>query len=118
MRWGLAAGTALSATWKFTGEAYAANCSYYGIYNRWGCNCAPTGRCSSSICSSGNCTSGHRRCDYWTQPNSQGQYCWCSNRCYSGSTLGHYTCCDCYTTSGSGCNRSATHCICVQWHAG
>lgn len=97
--------------------ANAANCSYYGVSGAWGCECnLDRAACGGSICSNGNCAPNYKRCDYWTQANSQGQYCWCSNTCYNGSMLGYFTCCDCYTTSGSGCDRSATKCVCPQFH--
>jgi hypothetical protein len=117
MTWSLASGIALGTSLEFASTAEAGNCSYYGIVGTWGCTCASTANCPS--CSSGNCLSGHKRCTYWTHANSAGQYCWCSNRCYNGSTLGHYTCCDCWTSSSSSCgHQSGSPCICRQWHSG
>ena len=115
---------ALGATGAFFAArapiAQAANCSVYGIDPEYGCTCASTPTCLGGQCNdgTGNCVSGYQRCTKWATANAQGQYCWCSSHCYNGSQLGFYTCCDCYTTSGSPpCNRSATHCICPQWHA-
>lgn len=117
MRWTLATGTAMSMSLKWASSAEASNCSYYGAVPNWGCYCAATTRCQSGICDQGNLTSYHKRCTYWTQGNSVGQFCWCSQTCYQGSTLGHYVCCDGWKEAASGCNNSAgrTPCICVWW---
>jgi len=115
MRWTLATGMAASASLKFAADAEASNCSAIGVVSSWGCYCAPTQRCPSNLCSNGNVVAYHKRCTAWTVPNSKGQYCWCSQTCYQGSSLGHYVCCDGYVERGSGCRRSGTHCICVWW---
>jgi hypothetical protein len=115
MRWTLGAGTATAVSFKFASEAEASNCSYYGAVGTWGCYCAGTANCPSSVCSNGNVVAYHKRCTYWTQPNSVGQYCWCSQTCYQGSNLGKYVCCDGFVEAASGCNRSGTPCICRWW---
>ena len=117
MRWTVGL-SAASVGLGVTSTADAANCSYYGHTSTWGCSCnSATADCPGSICgSNGNPASGYRRCDYWTQPNSEGEYCWCSSSCYWGTQLGYFTCCDGFTTSGSSCSRSGTHCLCPEWH--
>lgn len=117
MRWMLGTGMVVRALTD-TATADAANCSYYGHIGTWGNTCNPgTPTCLGGQCDgNGNAKAGYKRCDAWTHANSEGQYCWCSNNSYWGTQLGYFTCCDAYTTSGSLCNRSGTHCICPQWH--
>jgi hypothetical protein len=119
MRWTVGVSAASIGGLAVTGTADAANCSYYGETNEWGCSCNPaTPDCPGNICgSTGAPAAGYKRCDFWTHANSQGDYCWCSIHCYWGSELGYFTCCDGFTTFGSGCDRTATHCLCPQWHA-
>lgn len=116
LRFTLAAGTATALTMRWPSSAYASNCSYYGAVASWGCYCASTPECPGSICNDrGNVIAYHKRCDAWEQPNSRGQYCWCSQTCHHGGPyIGHYVCCDGYVQAGSGCRRSATPCIC-RW---
>jgi len=119
MRFTLATGTAVSLSWKWgVGNAYASNCSYYGTRGT-SCYCASTPDCGASLCSNGNVVAYHKRCNAWTQPNSAGQYCWCSERCWTGSPprWGHYVCCDGWKQAHSGCNYSSgrSPCICLWW---
>jgi hypothetical protein len=117
MRAGLVTGVALSGPLAFfEGRAEAANCSKYGHVSTWGCTCASTPSCSG--CSGGNCAGSLRkRCNYWTQPNSQSQYCWCSLTCCVGANhtgcYGYYTCCDCWTGGSGTCSQSGGHSTCI-----
>lgn len=117
MRWSLAAGTAMSMSLKFAADAEASNCSRYGVRSDWGCYCAPTQSCQSTICNSGNVAANHKRCNAWPLQNSAGQYCWCSQSCvHTPGILAHYVCCDGWREERSGCNDGylRTPCIC-RW---
>jgi hypothetical protein len=103
--------TAVAMFFKSPTQAYASNCSVYGTVSTWGCFCASTPTCSG--CSNGNCAGSLRkRCTYWTTPNSEGNYCWCSLPCYQGSFQVRYVCCDCWTGGSGGCSSGSGTCVC------
>jgi hypothetical protein len=115
------AGTA-GALWQ-ADVASAANCGYYGHCGTggcgYGCVCNPQRAwCGFSGCSNGNCAGGtyRPRCDAWHNANNEGNYCWCSDTCYNGSTLGFYTCCDCWSGGSGGCGSGTSKCLCPQFH--
>jgi hypothetical protein len=117
MRWTLATGAAMSMTLKWPTEAKASNCNVYGNPG-WGCYCANTGICPTSMCPDGNAIVNHRRCDYWVSPNSAGQYCWCSDVCHTAAGTGHYVCCDGWVQAGTACDQGGrTRCICLWYIA-
>jgi hypothetical protein len=120
MRGGLVAGAALASPMAFfTAKAQGATCGVYGFVNTWGCFCASTPTCSSGHCCDGECCGGYRkRCDYWTQADASGGYCWCSQQCCHNLNWGWYTCCDCWTGSTGSCGSAngQSKCVCKQFH--
>jgi hypothetical protein len=121
MRAGLVVGGSLAAP-VFLGQqrAWAANCSVYGPTDPrqvWGTVCASTQGCGSSNCSNGNCDGIRRRCNYWSSPNTQGNFCWCSRKhCRDANLYGYYTCCDCWLGGSGDCSVGTGPCICKQFH--
>lgn len=107
----------------FQGRAEGAVCGPGGVVGSWGCSCAPTLTCPTGTCSNGNCSGIRKRCTYWTTPNSQGNYCWCSLTCCNACNgKGYHTCCDCWNgggTKGCGIADNQAKCVCKTYvHVG
>jgi hypothetical protein len=122
LRWTLAAGTAMSVSWKWwVSDAAASNCSYYGVRGS-SLYCATTGDCPYDVCTyRGNVISYHKRCDAWTHQTTQENYCWCSQSGWTGANprYGMYVCCDGWkqrSTNGCAYSSGRTRCICAHWH--
>lgn len=117
-RWGLFTGIALAAPFTiFQGRAWAGTCGPGGVVGTYGCLCASTQSCSS--CSTSGCGASLRpRCNAWTTPNPQGNYCWCSLTCCTGGKRGFYACCDCWQGGSGDCGVSggSTACVCKHYH--
>ena len=124
VRWGLVVGGS-TAAWigAMTGEAKAANCSYYGHVSTWGTDCASTARCGPQHCQpDGGCgvgTGTRKRCNYWTVPSGDdNNYCWCSQKSCRGGEHGWFLCCDCWQGPGGGACQNQNGdapCICRKW---
>lgn len=104
LRWGVGASTAVGVL-AIPATAEAASCSV--TTSEYGCQChASTILCdlNGTPCPNGIPT---RPRATWAPVN--GGHCWCSPKCYNGSVLGYYTCCDGYTPNGRPC-------LCSQFH--
>lgn len=115
MRWALGSGVAIAGALALPGVSRAASCSPGGAVSTWGCYCATDHPACSGCSGDGYCGSHRVRCTYW----HSSPYCWCSESCCIGGTLGFYSCCDCWSdTSSTNCGTGTSPCICKQRQGG
>lgn len=115
LRWLFGAGTVVAVGLGRPSTALASNCNVYGNQSTWGGLCAPTATCGACA-SLGRCYFDRRRCNAWSIGNSEGQYCWCSERSYHGACYGRYVCCDCWMSTPTSCDNRPNPCICSHKH--